>query len=102
MYIDGSIEQAVYTHKKQELLLEKTSIKERIRRVEREGSSWLGPLDKFLKDAIFVETTVLSGTEQELRNFHRRIGWSTGASSRMPALIGSSDTVRKPAPDRGP
>jgi len=74
VYIDGSIEQSDYTRKKEELLHEKTGVKERIRRIEREGSAWLEPLESFLKDAIQAETTALSGTEQELRDFHRRIG----------------------------
>ena len=74
VYIDGSIEQADYTRKREELLHEKTGLKERIRRIEQNGSAWLEPLESFLKDAIQAETTALSGTEQELRDFHRRIG----------------------------
>jgi site-specific DNA recombinase len=74
VYIDGSIEQADYTHKKKELLLEKTGVKERIRRIEKEGSAWLEPMETFLKNAILARTTALLGTEQELRDFHRRIG----------------------------
>ena len=74
VYIDGSIEQADYARKKEELLHEKADVKERIRRIEREGSVWLEPLESFLKDAIQAETTAFSGTEQELRDFHRRIG----------------------------
>ena len=31
-------------------------------------------MENFLNDAILSETTALSGTEQELRGFHRRIG----------------------------
>ena len=74
VYIDGEIEQAVYGPKKEELLHEKAGIRERIRRIEREGSAWLEPLQAFLNDAILAETTALSGTETELRDFHRRIG----------------------------
>ena len=65
---------ADYTRKKEQLLHEKTGVKERIRRIERNGSPWLEPLESFLKDAIQAETTAFSGTEQELRDFHRRIG----------------------------
>ncbi len=74
VYIDGSIEQGDYTRKKKELLLQKTGVKERIRSIEKEGSAWLEPMETFLKDAILTETTAISGTEQELRDFHRRIG----------------------------
>ncbi len=74
VYLDGSLEQADYAKKKEELLREKTGIRERIRRIEQEGSAWLEPLESFLNDAIFAETTAFSGTEQELRDFHRRIG----------------------------
>jgi hypothetical protein len=74
VYLEGDIEQADYSRKKGELLHEKTGIRERIRRVEREGSAWLGPLEAFLNDAILAETTAFSGTEMELRDFHRRIG----------------------------
>ena len=38
VYIDGSIEQAAYTLKKEQLLHEKSGVKERIRRVEKEGT----------------------------------------------------------------
>jgi len=74
VYIDGSIEQADYAHKKEELLHEKAGIRERIRRIEKQGSAWLEPMEDFLNDAILAETTAFSGTEQELRDFHRRIG----------------------------
>ena len=74
VYIDGTIEQADYARKKEELLHEKAGIRERIRRVEKEGSAWLEPMENFLNDAILAETTAFSGTEQELRDFHRRIG----------------------------
>ena len=74
VYIDGSIEQADYTRKKEELLHEKTGVKERIRRIGRAGSAWLEPMENFLNDAILTGTTAFSGTEQELRDFHRRIG----------------------------
>ena len=74
VYIDGSVEQADYARKKEELLYVKTGVKERISRIEKEGSAWLEPLESFLKEAIQAETTALSGTEQELRDFHRRIG----------------------------
>ena len=74
VYLDGSIEQADYARKKDELLREKSGIKERIRRIEQEGSAWLEPMAAFLKDAILLENTALSGTEEDLRNFHRRIG----------------------------
>ena len=74
VYIDGSIEQADYAHKKEELLHEKAGIRERIGRIEDEGSAWLEPMENFLNDAILAETTAFSGTEQELRDFHRRIG----------------------------
>jgi DNA invertase Pin-like site-specific DNA recombinase len=74
VYLEGDIEQADYSRKKGELLHEKTGIRERIRRIEREGSAWLEPLEAFLNDAILAETTAFSGTEAELRGFHRRIG----------------------------
>lgn len=74
VYIDGTVEQTDYAHKKEELLQEKTGIRERIRRIEKEGSAWLEPMENFLNAAILAETTALSGTEQELRDFHRRIG----------------------------
>ncbi len=71
VYIDGSIERADYTRKKEELLHEKAGVKERIRRIEKEGSTLLEPLEAFVKDVIQAETTALSGTEQKLRDFHR-------------------------------
>jgi len=74
VYLEGDIEQADYSRKKGELLHEKAGIRERIRRIEREGSAWLEPLEAFLNDAILAETTAFSGTEQELRDFHRRSG----------------------------
>ena len=74
VYLEGDIEQADYSRKKGELLHEKTGIRERIRRIERDGSAWLEPLEAFLNDAILAETTAFSGTEEELRGFHRRIG----------------------------
>lgn len=74
VYLEGDIEQADYSRKKGELLHEKTGIRERIRRIEREGSAWLEPMENFLNDAILAETTAFSGTEAELRDFHRRIG----------------------------
>ena len=74
VYLEGDIEQADYSRKKGELLHEKAGIRERVRRIEREGSAWLEPLEAFLNDAILAETTAFSGTEEELRGFHRRIG----------------------------
>ncbi len=74
VYIDGSIEQADYARKKEEQLHEKAGVRERIRRIEREGSAWLEPMECFLNAAILAETTAFSGTEAELRDFHRRIG----------------------------
>ena len=74
VYLEGDIEQTDYSRKKGELLHEKAGIRERIRRIEREGSAWLEPLEAFLNDAILAETTAFSGTEAELRDFHRRIG----------------------------
>jgi hypothetical protein len=74
VYLEGDIEQDDYSRKKGELLHEKAGIRERIRRIERQGSAWLEPLEAFLNDAILAETTALSGTEAELRGFHRRIG----------------------------
>ena len=41
VYIDGTIEQADYARKKVELLHEKAGVRERIRRIEKEGSAWL-------------------------------------------------------------
>ena len=74
VYLEGDIEQADYSRKKGELLHEKAGIRERVRRIEREGSAWLEPMENFLNDAILAETTAFSGTEEELRGFHRRIG----------------------------
>ena len=74
VYIDGSIEQADYARKKEEVLHEKSGIRERIRRIEKQGSAWIEPMENFLNDAILAETTAFSGSEQELRDFHRRIG----------------------------
>jgi len=74
VYIDGSIEQPDYARKKGELLHEKAGIRERIRKIEKEGSGWIEPMQDFLNDAILAGTTAFSGTEQELRGFHRRIG----------------------------
>ena len=88
MYLDGSLEQADYARKKDELLHEKTGIRERIRRIDREGSVWLEPIEAFLNDAILSETTAFSGTEQELRDFHRRIG--SNLSMIEPIRLGSA------------
>ncbi len=74
VYLEGDLDQADYSRKKGELLHEKTGIRDRIRRIEREGSVWLEPLEAFLNDAILSGTTAFSGTEAELRDFHRRIG----------------------------
>jgi len=66
--------------KKGELLHEKAGIRERIRRIDKEGSAWLEPMENFLNDAILAETKAFSGSEQELRGFHRRIGVFTVSS----------------------
>jgi len=104
VYLDGSIEQADYARKKDELLHEKAGIRERIRRIEQKGSAWLEPLEAFLNDAILAETTSLSGTETELRDFHRRIGstvpatttggaWQRRGRSRLSGIARTSPRV---------
>ena len=91
VYIDGSIEQPDYARKKEELLRDKTGIRERIRRIEREGSGWIEPMQDFLNDAILAGTTAFSGTEQELRDFHRRIGSNL---SMIEPIVKSPDVHR--------
>jgi hypothetical protein len=88
VYLEGDVEQADYSRKKGELLHEKAGIRERIRRIEREGSVWLEPLEAFLNDAILAETTAFSVTEAELRVFHRRIGSNL-------SLIEPNRTIRR-------
>lgn len=63
VYLEGDIEQADYSRKKGELLHEKTGIRERIRRIEREGSAWLEPLEAFLNDAILAEPSEVPSRE---------------------------------------
>jgi hypothetical protein len=59
-----------------------------------------GALQDFLNDAILAETAAFSGTEAEMGDFHRRIGLFTVSSSRRHDPTASSDTARRPMPDR--
>jgi site-specific DNA recombinase len=74
VYIDGTVDHDDYARKKEELLHNKTTIKEAIGRIQSDGNAWLEPMASFLNDAIQAENTALTGKPEELVGFHRRIG----------------------------
>lgn len=74
VYLDGSISHEDYAAKKQEILLEKASIKERMARIREQGNAWLEPMESFLKDAIQGGKTANSENIEDLRDFYRKIG----------------------------
>jgi site-specific DNA recombinase len=74
LYLDGSIDHEDYAAKKKELIDKKSAIKERIARLEQQGSAWLEPLESFLKEAIKGEDLAKSENPEELRGFFQKSG----------------------------
>ena len=78
VYLEGDIEQADYSRKKGKLLHEKTGSRERIRRIEREGSAWLEPI---LDRANCGEFRYESGRASIQRTCGREFIWSRRRTS---------------------
>lgn len=74
VYLDSCVSHDDYAAKKQKILLERAVIRERMARIERQGSAWLEPMESFLKDAIQGGEPADSENIGDLRIFYGKIG----------------------------
>ena len=74
MSLNEEITAEEYHRKREKLIQEKTSIKEKVRNCEREQVDWLEPLLCFIKQAKSVEKIALSTNLTEKRNLFCEVG----------------------------
>jgi site-specific DNA recombinase len=73
-HLDGTIDKATYTNKKEQLLNEKIATEQQMKDFQQTGNRWLELSLQFISDANLAKNNTLTGNFEELRNFIKKIG----------------------------
>jgi len=73
-YLDSTINKKVFVQKKEELLIEKVGVQEKMNRIAKKGDAWVGCVRDFIENAFYAGRLAVSDNLPEIKQFIKNAG----------------------------